>query len=229
MKRKIIEINEPRCNGCGECVMACHEGAIEMVGGKARLVADKYCDGLGDCLPVCPVGAIEIIEREAEPFSEKAIQEQGRKRNRAGFVTAGKILSCGCAGSAERKVSSGSCSVLGQWPIQIKLVNSDAGFLNGADLLVAADCTAYARVGFHEEFMMGRVTLIGCPKLDNLLYYKEKLKEMLRRNNVSSVSVVRMEVPCCGGLAAVVKEAMLESKTIVPYSEVVVTIDGRII
>lgn len=227
MKRKIIKINSDKCNGCGACVKACHEGAIEMINGKARLISDKYCDGLGDCLPACPTDAIEIIEREAEAFDEIA------------------GMPCGCPGTMAKRIDRGTQKVeekvkaapaddrqeeseLRQWPVQMKLVNSSADYLNEADLLVAADCTAYAYKNFHADFIKDHVTIIGCPKLDDVAFYEEKLVDILKRNIIKSITVVRMEVPCCSGIVSAVKEAMLRTKTIVPYREVVITVDGKI-
>lgn len=228
MKRKIVQINEEKCNGCGACADACHEGAIEMRGGKAKLIRDDYCDGLGDCLPVCPAGAISIIEREAEAYDEQAVQ--ARKQSPA----------CGCPGSRpgiiSHPVSEGvSCanapempSRLLQWPVQIKLAPVNAPYFDGAKLLVAADCTAYAYASFHESFIKGRITLVGCPKLD-AVDYSEKLTEILRRNNIQSVMVVRMEVPCCGGLENAVKTALQQSGKMIPWQVVTISTDGRIL
>lgn len=226
MKRKIVEINEEKCNGCGLCAKACHEGAIQMIDGKARLISDEYCDGLGDCLPACPADAIKIVEREAMEYKGP--------------------LPCGCPGTAERKIErkpltqqnekkeekiseSENISELRQWPVQLKLVNTKSGFLENADLLVAADCTAYAYAGFHKDFIKDHITVIGCPKLDDVGYYEEKLTEILKNNNIKSITVVRMEVPCCGGIVSAVKSAMLKSQVIVPYKEVVISTDGSII
>lgn len=208
MKRKIVKIHEEKCNGCGICVKACHEGAIQMTDGKAKLISDIYCDGLGDCLPGCPEGAIEIIEREASEYSEDAVKKL-QEENKS---------------STEKVVSE-----LRQWPVQLKLINSRAPYLNGANLLVAADCTAYAYGDFHKDFIKNHITVIGCPKLDDVNYYKEKLTDMLSNNNIKSITVVRMEVPCCGGIVSAVKAAMLESKTILPYREVIISTEGEIL
>jgi ferredoxin len=208
MKRKIVKIHEEKCNGCGICVKACHEGAIQITDGKAKLISDIYCDGLGDCLPGCPEGAIEIIEREASEYSEEAVKKL-QEENKS---------------STEKIVSE-----LRQWPVQLNLINSRAPYLNGANLLVAADCTAYAYGDFHKDFIKDHITVIGCPKLDDVNYYKEKLIDMLSNNNIKSITVVRMEVPCCGGIVSAVKSAMLESKTILPYREVIISTEGEIL
>lgn len=228
MKRKIVEINEEKCNGCGLCADACHEGAIEMHNGKARLIRDDYCDGLGNCLPVCPAGAISIIEREADAYNEQAVK--ARMENSA----------CGCPGSQARAISrptvesAGSApapelsSRLSQWPVQIKLVPVNAPYFDGAKLLVAADCTAYAYAAFHESFIKGRITLVGCPKLDET-DYSEKLTAILQNNDIRSVLVVRMGVPCCGGLENAVITALKQSGKMIPWQVVTISTDGRIL
>ena len=203
MKRKIVEIDETKCTGCGLCANACHEGAIAMVDGKAKLVKDDYCDGMGDCLPECPAGAIKIIEREAAAYDEKAVQER-------------------------KMAKMQEHSQLAQWPCQIRLVPVKAPFFNGAKLLIAADCTAYAYANFHQEFMRGKVTIVGCPKLDPV-DYSEKLTEILRENDIKSVTIVRMEVPCCGGLEMAAKKALQESGKFIPWQVVTLSLDGRII
>lgn len=253
MRRKIIKIHEDRCNGCGACVHACHEKAIELVDGKARLVSDRYCDGLGDCLPACPVDAIEIIEREAEPYSEEAVQERIQACEGTKCRGVEKSLPCGCPGTMARKIEREGAvnkeqdqakqtvnkdtragtlempgSELRQWPVQLKLVNPKSDYFQGANLLVAADCTAYAYAGFHRDFIKNHVVVIGCPKLDDLSYYRDKLTEILSQNELNSITVVRMEVPCCNGIVTAVRDAMLNSRTIVTYREVVITIDGEI-
>ena len=223
MVRKIIEIHEEKCNGCGACANACHEGAIAMVDGKAKLLRDDYCDGLGDCLPTCPTGAIRFVEREAGEYNEQAVQ-------------AHKAQQSGCPGQQPRQfdrtepapVPAAPVSQLRQWPCQIKLVPVSAPWFDGAKLLVAADCTAYAYANLHQEFMKGKVTLIGCPKLDGV-DYSEKLTEILRRNDIQSVTVVRMEVPCCGGLEFAVKNALQNSGKFLPWQVVTVSVDGKII
>jgi ferredoxin len=238
--RKIIQIDEAKCNGCGLCIKACHEGAIELVEGKAKLISDIYCDGLGDCLPQCPTGAIEIIEREALEYDDDAVQKLKVERTSENKHT----MPCGCPGSAERKIEKKavisvrkptqvvtvqSSSELRQWPVQLKLINTRAGYLQGADLLVAADCTAYAYGSFHADFIKDKITVIGCPKLDDAEYYKDKLTEIIKNCNLKSITVVRMEVPCCGGIVNAVKGAMLQAQIIIPYTEVVISTDGRII
>lgn len=248
MKRKIISIDEKKCNGCGICVNACHEGAIEMVDGKARLISDEYCDGLGDCLPGCPTGAIEITEREAADYNEEEVKRRIEERkkqadnNKQSFVCPGTMakmikkeaieklqtVKAVKVQKAENK-SEGNLSELRQWPVQIKLINTKAQFLEGADLLIAADCTAYAYADFHKDFIKGKITMIGCPKLDDAQFYKEKLAEILRNNNIRSIKVIRMSVPCCGGIVNAVKRAMLEANTIVPYSEVTIDPNGEIV
>lgn len=212
MKRKIVQIHEEKCNGCGICVNACHEGAIKLIDGKAKLISDEYCDGLGDCLPGCPMGAIEIIERDAVDYSEEAVQKLKEEKIKKEDMT----LNLGA-------------SELRQWPVQLKLINTNAGYLKGADLLVAADCTAYAYADFHKDFIKDHRTVIGCPKLDDVEYYKDKLVEILKTSNLNSLTVVRMEVTCCGGIVNAVKTAMLEAQTIIPYKEVIISTEGNII
>jgi len=239
MKRRIIQIDEQKCNGCGACAAACHEGAITMVEGKARLMRDDYCDGLGDCLPACPTGAITFVEREAAPYDEAAVQAaKQRKAQSAGCPgSAAHTLHGGCPGSAARALSGGSepaaaptmaPSRLRQWPVQIKLVPMEAPFFDGAKLLIAADCTAYAYAAFHERFIRGHITLVGCPKLDSV-DYSEKLTEILRRNDIREVTVVRMEVPCCGGLEQAAKRALQASGKFIPWQVVTISTDGRIL
>lgn len=243
MIRKIVKINEDKCNGCGACAHACHEGAIVMENGKAKLISDIYCDGLGDCLPACPTGAIEIIERDADEYDEKAVANLKNKT----ATKAEAPLACGCPGTMARAIprhdirqashpikpmtdsdKADDRSELRQWPVQLALVNPDAGYFQDAELLVAADCTAYAYAGFHRDFIKDHVTVIGCPKLDDLASYGNKLKRILEQNEIKSITVVRMEVPCCGGIVQAVKEAMLNSRKIVPYKEVRIGIDGDI-
>lgn len=233
MKRRIINIDEEKCNGCGACAQACHEGAIGMVNGKAKLLRDDYCDGLGDCLPTCPTGAITFVEREAAEYDEKAVLENKRKKLAA-------AIPHGCPGhqlrrferaeeesNDEAKSEHRSVSRLGQWPCQIKLVPVNAPYFNGAKLLIAADCTAYAYANMHEDFMKGKITLIGCPKLDDT-DYSEKLTEIIATNDIKSVTVVRMEVPCCGGLERAAVTALKNSGKFIPWQVVTVTLDGRL-
>ena len=214
MKRRIIEIDRDKCSGCGACAAACHEGAIAMVNGRAELMRDDYCDGLGDCLPACPEGAISFVEREAAAYDEKAVMENKLERMKKEAA----VLPCGCPGSQpvriarmERAGAETVCtmpvSCLSQWPVQIKLAPVKASYFDGAKLLIAADCTAYAYAAFHERFIRGRITLVGCPKLDAVDYSK-KLAEIIRSNDIKSVTVVRMEVPCCGGLEHAAKTAL---------------------
>lgn len=233
MIRKIIEINEDSCNGCGLCAAACHEGAIGMVDGKAKLLRDDYCDGLGDCLPACPTGAISFVEREAAAYDEAAVMENKKKK----MQSEGMTLPCGCPGTASRKLERKAVekvavaemeSELMQWPVQIKLVPVNAPYFDGAKLLVAADCTAYAYANFHRDFIKGYITLVGCPKLDSV-DYAEKLTEIFKNNDIKSVKVVRMEVPCCGGIENAVKRALIESGKLVPWQVVTIGTDGRIV
>ena len=226
MKRRIICIDQEKCNGCGLCAEACHEGAIAMVEGKAKLMREDYCDGLGDCLPACPVGAISFEEREAAPYDEKAVMKNK--------------LSGGCPGSQSRDilhkegpgdkgpVSAPSVSRLRQWPVQIQLAPVNAPYFQGAKLLIAADCTAYAYGAFHEDFIKGHVALIGCPKLDHADYAR-KLTEIIKDNDIKSVQIVRMEVPCCRGLEQAVKTALKDSGKFIPWNVAVISIDGNIV
>ena len=228
MIRKIIQIDHDKCNGCGACAAACHEGAIAMVEGKARLMRDDYCDGLGDCLPACPTGAISFVMREAAAYDEAAVLAAKAKKE--------ETLPCGCPGTAakaiHRQEASAACapqqSQLRQWPVQIQLAPVNAPWFDGADVLVAADCTAYAYGNFHQEFIRGRVTLVGCPKLDSV-DYSEKLTEILKANHIRSVTVVRMEVPCCGGMVNAVKKALQLSGKSIPCDVVTISTDGRIL
>ena len=237
MKRRIIEIDREKCNGCGACAAACHEGAIAMVDGKAKLMRDDYCDGLGDCLPACPTGAIAFVEREAAAYDEKAVLENRQRKMRKEGMT----LPCGCPGTQSKTIQRAECageepsymntkpvSRLSQWPVQIKLVPVNAPHFDGAKLLIAADCAAYACAAFHEEFIRGRITLVGCPKLDGV-DYSEKLTEIIRNNDIKSVTVVRMEVPCCGGLENAAKTALQNSGKFIPWQVVTISTDGRIV
>lgn len=197
MIRKIIEINEEKCNGCGLCAKACHENAIGMVNGKAKLLRDDYCDGLGDCLPTCPTGAITFVEREAAAYDEAAVEANKRKKNR-------------------------------QWPIQIQLTPVNAPYFDGADLLIAADCTAFAYANFAKEIQKGKITLIGCPKLDPV-DYSEKLTAILEQNDVKSVTIIRMEVPCCGGIKNAAVTAMKKSGKFIPWQVLTVSVEGEVL
>ena len=230
MLRKIIKIDEDKCNGCGACAAACHEGAIEMVNGKAKLTREDYCDGLGDCLPACPTNAITFETREAPAYDENAVHQAKIKKH-------GVKLPCGCPGTQTKAIRRESqpaptrggtvVSQLSQWPCQIKLVPINAPYFDGANLLVAADCTAFAYGNFHNDFIRNHITLIGCPKLDEG-DYAEKLTQIIKNNDVKSVKIVRMEVPCCGGLEAAVKRALQASGKFIPWQVVTITTDGRI-
>ena len=218
MKRRIIEIDREKCNGCGACAAACHEGAIAMEDGKAKLMRDDYCDGLGDCLPACPVGAISFTEREAVAYDEQAVLENKRKKMQEKMKKEGMSLPCGAKPGSR----------LAQWPVQIKLVPANAPYFDGAKLLIAADCTAYAYAAFHEDFIKGHITLIGCPKLDGV-DYADKLAEIIGGNDIKSVTVVRMEVPCCGGLENAAKNALQKSGKFIPWQVVTISADGKIL
>ncbi len=279
--RKIVEINEEKCNGCGLCVTACHEGAIEMINGKAKLIKDDYCDGLGDCLPACPTDAINIIEREAAEYDEEAVEQRMKemaemqnqneeKKHAHGHGHNHGEGGCSCQGSMSKTINREKkdikslikeqgilnvtanglnnggfvkpgmtvaprvnteidASQLMQWPVQIKLVNVNAPYFENADILIAADCTAYAYANFHRDFIKGRITLIGCPKLDDNDFYKNKLAEIIKVNNIKSIKVVRMSVPCCAGIVNSVKGAILQAGTIIPYEEVTIDTEGNVI
>ena len=202
MERKIIKIDEEKCNGCGACASACHEGAIEMIDGKAKLTREDYCDGLGDCLPACPADAIHFEEREAPAYNEAAV--------------------------LAAKAATHNTSQLSQWPVQIKLVPTNAPYFDGANLLIAADCTAYAYGNFHQEFIRNHITVIGCPKLDEG-DYAEKLTEIIANNDIKSVTIVRMEVPCCGGIEQAAKRALQASGKFIPWRVAIVSTDGRLL
>lgn len=227
MFRKIIKINEEKCNGCGACAAACHEGAIQIIDGKARLTREDYCDGLGDCLPACPTNAISFEEREAPAYDEAAV-----KASKA--AKANDPLPCGCPGTQSKLLSREKApspaeaaeSLLSQWPVQIKLVPINAPYFAGARLLIAADCTAFAYGNFHSDFIRNHITLIGCPKLDEG-DYADKLTEIISRNDIKSVTVVRMEVPCCGGLENAAKRAIKASGKFIPWQVVTISTDGK--
>ena len=237
MLRKIIEIDEEKCNGCGACASACHEGAIGMVDGKAKLLRDDYCDGLGDCLPACPTGAITFVEREAAAYDQAAVQAAQAARAAAAQRPASHAAGCPGARAMELRPrpeagpapeGPAPASQLRQWPVQIKLVPTQAPYYQGSRLLIAADCTAYAYAAFHQQFIRGHITLVGCPKLDGV-DYAEKLGEILRRNDIKSVHIVRMEVPCCGGLEQAVRQALQASGKLIPWQVTVISTDGRIL
>ncbi len=245
MIRRIIQIDESKCNGCGACASACHEGAIQMIDGVAKLVRDDYCDGLGDCLPACPTGAITFVEREAAAYDEAAVMK-AKAEKESGIAP----LPCGCSGTAMRtfdrtgndaangaeqnnasgavanNIVSAQPSRLQQWPVQIKLVPPNAPWLSGADLLIAADCTAFAYGNFHEDFIKGRITLVGCPKLD-AVDYSDKLTAILAQNEIRSITVTRMQVPCCGGIEFAVKKALERSGKNIPLEVVTISTSGN--
>ena len=250
MKRRIIQIDQEKCNGCGLCAEACHEGAIGMVDGKAQLLRDDYCDGLGDCLPSCPTGAITFIEKDTVAYDEEAVKANLAKRQAgaagqgAGAGLAGHgAAGHGCPGSrsmtiehkgAVQAAPASPCeptsigSQLTNWPVQIKLAPIKAPYFDGANLLVAADCTAYAYANFHRDFIKGRVTLIGCPKLD-MIDYAEKLEAIIRENDIQSLTILRMEVPCCGGLEMAAKTALQKSGKFIPWNVTTIAISGEIL
>ena len=243
MKRQIIHIDENKCTGCGLCVSACHEGALDLIDGKARLVRENFCDGFGDCLPACPAGAITFEEREAPTYDEAAVKKS-RETKKEKVEMKDMRREGGCPGSrvVQLKPTAAAPSAegpapmafarpvsrLGQWPCQIKLVPVAAPFFKGAKLLVAADCTAYAYANMHEDFMKGKVTLIGCPKLD-AVDYTDKLTAILRENDIQSLTIVRMEVPCCGGLQRAAVNALKESGRFIPWQVVTISRDGKIL
>ena len=244
MIRKIVHIDEEKCTGCGLCAHACHERAIAMMDGKAKLIRDDYCDGFGDCLPVCPADAISFVEREALPYDEEAVKENQRKAKEAAAAEMQKPGNGQNAAEAETmskdgqsgtdaendsaETSAAAPSQLRQWPVQIKLVQERASMFAGADLLVAADCTAYAYGNFHQDFIRNHVVLVGCTKLDDI-DYSEKLARIFMRNEIKSITVARMEVPCCGGMERAVKMAVKESGKKIPVKTVVISTEGEIL
>lgn len=233
MVRKIIKIDQEKCNGCGLCAQACHEGAIGMVNGKAELLREDYCDGLGDCLPACPTGAITFEMRQAPAYNEQAVKAAKKTKQEQQAA-----LPCGCPGSQSKTIvrqdsassisSSPIASQLRQWPVQIKLVPVQAPYFNGANLLIAADCTAYAYGDFHNRFLKNHIALIGCPKLDEG-DYTQKLTEILQQNDIRSLTIVRMEVPCCGGIQMAAQNALKASGKFIPWQVVVISTDGQIL
>ena len=238
IKRKIIEIDEALCNGCGDCILACAEGAIQLVDGKAKVIADKFCDGLGACLGECPTGALKIIERDADEFDAAAV-EAHLKKIETEKHTQEKDLPCGCPSSAVKTFdtegrnkdacSAGSnSSELSHWPVKIKLISPDAPFLKGADLLVAADCSSVANPNFHANFMRNKAVMTGCPKFDDAEPYRKKFAEIFRRCDIKSVTVVVMEVPCCSGLPMIVKAGMAEAGVSLPFETVTLTLQGEV-
>lgn len=236
MKRNIVKINEEKCNGCGLCVSACHEGALQLINGKARLISESYCDGLGDCLPECPTGAIVIEERETVAYDEEAV----KKHMNHSKPQSSDTPPCGCPGSQAKLLAKKQAEILPassdgnlpsqlrQWPCQLKLVPVNAPYLDNAHLLIAADCTAFAYPNIHQKFMQNKITLIGCPKLDDV-DYSEKLTAILQQHEIKSVSILKMEVPCCGGILQAVKKALANSGKMIPWNVVTVSTDGRIL
>ena len=233
MLRKIVKIDEDKCNGCGACAIACHEGAIKMIDGKAKLIRDDYCDGLGDCLPVCPTNAISFEVREALEYNEEAVNNAKKDAN--------EPLPCGCPGTNTKQInrrfvlnkklqgkSTENYSQLMQWPVQIKLVPINAPYFNNANLLIAADCTAFAYGNFHNDFIRNHITLIGCPKLDEG-DYTEKLTAIIKNNEIKSLTIVRMEVPCCGRIESAAKRALQASDKFIPWRVVIISTEGEIL
>lgn len=237
MKRNIIRIDEDKCNGCGLCVNACHEGALVLENGKAKLISDSYCDGLGNCLPECPTNAITIEEREADAYDEELVKKTLEKKAAAKPSMPPHPVHAGCPGSRAMSIKRAAAaevqnapltSELMQWPCQIKLVPVNAPYFDNCDLLIAADCTAFAYANIHKDFMKNRITLIGCPKLDEG-DYSEKLTAILANNNINSVKILRMEVPCCGGIVNAVKTAIIQSGKMLPWSIVVIGTNGEVL
>ncbi len=238
VRRNIIKIDEEKCNGCGQCVLACAEGAIQIIDGKARLVKDSYCDGLGACIGECPTGALQIEDRIAEPFDESLLQHPSPSKPES-------LLACGCPGTMAQSLKGSSCqqqkkldnsflieerqSFLENWPVQLMLVPTEAPYLKNASLVIAADCVPCAYPTFHEKFLAGKVLLIGCPKLDNADLYEEKLAQIFRLNNIKELDIVYMEVPCCRGLIRIVQNALLQSNTRIPVKMTQISIKGEIL
>ncbi|MDP4159630.1 MAG: 4Fe-4S binding protein [Bacillota bacterium] len=237
MKRNIVKIDEEKCNGCGLCVSACHEGALQLIDGKARLISESYCDGLGDCLPECPTGAILIEERETVAYDEEAVKQNMNKSKPQQPET---TLPCGCPGTKAKLLTTKPPEVapvldgenlqsqLRQWPCQLKLVPINAPYLDNAHLLIAADCTAFAYPNIHQKFMRNKITLIGCPKLDDI-DYSVKLTEILKQHEIKSVTILKMEVPCCGGILQAAKKALSNSGKMIPWNFVTISTDGRVL
>ena len=229
-KRKIVEIDERKCNGCGDCIPNCAEGAIQLIGGKARLVKDRYCDGLGACLGVCPQDAIRVIEREADAFDEAAVKQRQAHARGSHAGCPGAALMDFPDGAAETELEGADApSALRQWPVQLMLVPTRASFLDGADVLLAADCVPFAYAGFHSRLLRGKKLLVGCPKLDDAALYAEKLAEMLRLNDIRSLTIAHMEVPCCYGLVALARRALAESGKAIPVEEVTIGVRGDVV
>ena len=234
--RKIVRIDEEKCNGCGQCIVNCPEGALEIVDGKARVVKESYCDGLGACMGTCPLDAIIIEEREAEAFDEAAVKRHmaEAEQERETLPT----LECGCPGSAVRQMEcasgsgsagAGSPSQLAHWPVQLTLVPPNAPFFKNADLLLVADCVPFAMADFHARFLRGRAVAVGCPKLDDPEAYVRKLGEILKQSSPRSLTIIHMEVPCCTGLCRIAKMAMEASRRDIPVREITVSVDGRVV
>ncbi len=242
MIRKIVKINEEKCNGCGLCVTGCHEGALQIIDGKAKLVTDSYCDGLGACLPACPMDAIALEEREAEEFDEVAVEAyMSSLQQQTPKTPDSPAHTFSCPGTAAKAIDRAPAaspaavaapsipeSQLRQWPCQIKLVPVNAPYFKDAKLLIAADCTAYAYANFHQEFMQGKITIIGCPKLDDI-DYTDKLTDILKYNDIKNLTVLRMEVPCCGGIEFAAKQALINSGKMIPWQIITISTDGRIL
>lgn len=233
--RNIIHIDEEKCNGCGQCVVDCAEAALQIVNGKAKLIKDIYCDGLGACIGSCPTGALTIIQRDAEPFDEEATERHIQELRR---MEKEEEKFCACPGTLSKEISGTAInygatieerSELSNWPVQLMLVPVNAPYFKNADLLLAADCTAFSTINFHSRFLRGKKLMIACPKLDNARFYLEKLTDIFRENPIKSITVVRMEVPCCGGLMYIVNEAVKASKKNLPIKEIVLGINGEIL